>query len=79
MNEQDLHDDLPGFDEPLALLRACHKNITDHCERLENLITHIMHRELMMRPARRPAILSAISRPARCYIIVTRRRTCSRG
>ena len=41
MDEQDLHHDLPGFDEPLALLRACHKNITDHCERLENLITHI--------------------------------------
>jgi hemerythrin-like domain-containing protein len=41
MDEQDLHHDLPGFDEPLALLRACHKNITDHCDRLENLITHI--------------------------------------
>ena len=41
MNEQDLHHELPGFDEPLALLRACHKNITDHCERLENLIIHI--------------------------------------
>ena len=40
MNEQDLHHDLPGFDKPLALLRACHKNITDHCEQLENLITH---------------------------------------
>jgi pyridoxamine 5'-phosphate oxidase len=42
MNKQDLHHDLPGFDEPLALLRACHKNITDHCERLENLIHNIV-------------------------------------
>ena len=41
MNEEDLHKNLPGFDEPLALLRACHKNILDHCDRLENLITHI--------------------------------------
>ena len=41
MNEQNLHHDLPGFDEPLALLRTCHKNITGHCERLENLVIHI--------------------------------------
>jgi len=41
MTEEKLHDTLPGFDKPLALLRACHKNITDHCERLENLIIHI--------------------------------------
>ncbi len=41
MNETNLHENLPGFDEPLALLRACHKNILDHCERLENLITHV--------------------------------------
>ena len=40
MTEEKLHNTLPGFDEPLALLRACHKNITDHCEQLENLITH---------------------------------------
>ena len=41
MNEQDLHHDLPGFDEPLALLRACHRNIIDHCDRLENLVAHV--------------------------------------
>jgi len=41
MNEQDLHHDLPGFDEPLALLRACHKNIIDRCERLQNLVSHV--------------------------------------
>ena len=41
MNEENLHDKLPGFDEPLALLRACHKNILAHCDRLETLIGHI--------------------------------------
>ena len=41
MNKTNLHDNLPGFDEPLALLRSCHKNIIDHCDRLENLISHI--------------------------------------
>jgi hemerythrin-like domain-containing protein len=41
MNEENLHDRLPGFDEPLALLRACHKNILDHCDRLEALLVHI--------------------------------------
>jgi len=41
MNEKNLHDDLPGFDEPLALLRACHKNILAHCDRLEALVVHI--------------------------------------
>jgi len=41
MNEENLHDNLPGFDEPLALLRACHKNILAHCDRLEALVVHI--------------------------------------
>lgn len=41
MNETNLHENLPGFDEPLALLRACHKNILDHCDRLEGLVSHI--------------------------------------
>ena len=41
MNETYLHENLPGFDEPLALLRACHKNILDHCDRLEGLVSHI--------------------------------------
>ena len=41
MNEENLHDKLPGFDEPLALLRACHKNILAHCDRLESLLAHI--------------------------------------
>ena len=41
MNEDNLHDSLPGFDEPLALLRACHKNILVHCDRLEALVMHV--------------------------------------
>lgn len=36
-----MNDELPGFDEPLALLRACHKNILAHCDRLDALVTHI--------------------------------------
>ncbi len=41
MNGENLLNNLPGFDEPLALLRACHKNILDHCDRLEALLVHI--------------------------------------
>lgn len=41
MNEEKLHDELPGFDEPLALLRACHTNILAHCDRLEALVVHV--------------------------------------
>ena len=41
MNEENLHDKLPDFDEPLALLRACHKNILAHCDRLEALVLHV--------------------------------------
>ena len=41
MNEENLHDKLPGFDEPLALLRACHKNILANCDRLEALVLHV--------------------------------------
>jgi hemerythrin-like domain-containing protein len=37
MNEENL----PGFDEPLALLRACHSIILAHCDRLEALLVHI--------------------------------------
>jgi hemerythrin-like domain-containing protein len=41
LNKDKLTDDLPGFDEPLALLRACHEKMLAHCERLEKLIAHI--------------------------------------
>ena len=30
---------LPGFDDPLALLRACHTLLLDHCDLLEQLVT----------------------------------------
>ncbi len=33
--------DLPGFDQPLALLRACHDNILAHCDLLEKLLDHM--------------------------------------
>ena len=41
MSNVTMSDELPGFDEPLALLRACHKNILAHCDRLEALVAHI--------------------------------------
>ncbi len=41
MNEASLHENLPGFDEPLALLLACHKKIIAHCDMLDDLLAHI--------------------------------------
>ena len=41
MNTDNLIDDLPGFDEPVAMLRACHDRILAHCELLEKLVTHL--------------------------------------
>ena len=41
MTENRLTDDLPGFDQPLALLRACHEKILAHCDLLEKLIDHM--------------------------------------
>jgi hemerythrin-like domain-containing protein len=38
MDEQGLPETLPGFDQPLALLRACHTKILAHCELLEQLV-----------------------------------------
>ena len=32
---------LPGFDQPMAMLRACHDRMTAHCERLEKLLEHL--------------------------------------
>jgi hemerythrin-like domain-containing protein len=37
MSDNDLPGNLPGFDDPLALLRACHTHILDHCELLERI------------------------------------------
>jgi hemerythrin-like domain-containing protein len=33
--------DLPGFDDPLALLRACHTRILEHCDLLEQLVAGV--------------------------------------
>jgi hemerythrin-like domain-containing protein len=38
MNEQGLPEALPGFDDPLALLRACHQKMLAHCDLLETLV-----------------------------------------
>jgi hemerythrin-like domain-containing protein len=37
MND-DLPNDLPGFDDPIGLLRACHVKILAHCNMLERLL-----------------------------------------
>ena len=38
MNEQGLPEALPGFDDPLALLRACHQKMLAHCDLLQTLV-----------------------------------------
>jgi hemerythrin-like domain-containing protein len=40
MDEKGLPETLPGFDQPLALLRACHSKILAHCELLEQLVAN---------------------------------------
>ena len=41
MHEPSQSDNQPGFDQPLALLRACHARMLDHCELLEQLVEHL--------------------------------------
>jgi hemerythrin-like domain-containing protein len=41
MEEKGLPETLPGFDQPLALLRACHTKILAHCELLEQLVADL--------------------------------------
>ena len=41
MTQPDLSGNLPGFDEPLALLRACHSRILDHCDLLETVAARL--------------------------------------
>ena len=38
MSEQGLPETLPGFDDPLALLRACHQKMLAQCDVLEALV-----------------------------------------
>ena len=42
MTESRLTNDLTGFDDPLALLRACHEKILTHCDLLKVLVTHMI-------------------------------------
>ena len=41
MDVIELNAPLPGFDQPLALLRACHAKILAHCELLEQLSANL--------------------------------------
>jgi hemerythrin-like domain-containing protein len=41
MDEKGLPETLPGFDQPLALLRACHTKILAHCDLLEQLVANL--------------------------------------
>jgi len=38
MNGNGLPDQLPGFDDPIGMLRACHEKILAHCDLLEGLL-----------------------------------------
>lgn len=46
MSDNELPGKLPGFDEPLALLRACHTHILDHCDLLETIVARIRDGEV---------------------------------
>ncbi len=40
MSDNGLPEQLPGFDDPIGLLRACHKKMLVHCDLLESLPTN---------------------------------------
>ena len=42
MNES-LIPELPDFDDPLGVLRACHERMLAQCNTLQGLVTHIAH------------------------------------
>ncbi len=58
MTNPELPEQLPGFDEPLALLRACHGKIVEHCELIEEIVRALQGNrdELDTRQAARKAI-----------------------
>ena len=58
MTNPELPEQLPGFDEPLALLRACHGKIVEHCELIEDIVRALQGNsdELDTRQAARKAI-----------------------
>jgi hemerythrin-like domain-containing protein len=39
MTDSGLPEPLPGFDDPLGLLRACHRKMLAHCDLLEGLLS----------------------------------------
>jgi hemerythrin-like domain-containing protein len=45
----------PGFDEPLAMLRACHERIQRQCATLAKLVAHLRH-DGLTEDARRAAV-----------------------
>ena len=46
MNQQGLPETLPGFDDPVALLRACHDKMLAHCDLLDALVAQARSGEL---------------------------------
>jgi len=42
MNES-LIPELPDFDDPLGVLRACHERMLAQCNTLQGLVTHVAH------------------------------------
>jgi len=46
MSEHGLPDTLPGFDDPIALLRACHEKMLAHCDLLDALVAQARSGEL---------------------------------
>jgi len=40
MTDNGLPEQLPGFDDPIGLLRACHKKMLLHCDLLEGLLAN---------------------------------------
>jgi hemerythrin-like domain-containing protein len=46
MSEQGLPEALPGFDDPLALLRACHRKMLAQCDLLDTLVAQARAGEL---------------------------------
>jgi hemerythrin-like domain-containing protein len=51
MSDTDLPESLPGFDDPIGLLRACHTKMLNHCE----LLTVLLDRDSMDDEARQVA------------------------
>jgi hemerythrin-like domain-containing protein len=46
MSEHGLPETLPGFDDPLAMLRACHQKMLMHCDLLDTVIMQARSGEL---------------------------------